>query len=50
MPAPDGKEITVHGDLAQLPEGSHTSIPPRALYLQRFAIERAEDERVPRPR
>jgi hypothetical protein len=37
-----GKEVVAKGNLQQMPEDVHASVPPHGLYLQHFKIEAAE--------
>jgi hypothetical protein len=37
----DGKEVVAKGRLAQMPEGSRTSVPLLGMYMSRFEIEGA---------
>ena len=46
LPKLDGQEITVRGQIRQLPEKSRTSIPNQALYFSSFEIETKAGEKI----
>jgi hypothetical protein len=37
----DGKGVLAKGELAQMPESRHTSVPPLGMYMSHFEIEGA---------
>jgi hypothetical protein len=39
LPKLDGQEVTVRGQIRQLPDKHHTSIPDQALYFRSWAIQ-----------
>jgi hypothetical protein len=46
LPKLDGQEVTVRGQIRQLPEKSSTSIPQNALYFSSFEIETKAGEKI----
>jgi hypothetical protein len=46
LPKLDGQEVTVRGQIRQLPEKSRTSIPDKALYFSSFEIETKAGEKI----
>jgi hypothetical protein len=46
LPRLDGQEVTVRGQVRQLPEKSRTSIPDKALYFNSFEIETKAGEKI----
>jgi hypothetical protein len=46
LPQLDGQEVTVRGQIRQLSEKSHTSIPNQALYFRSWEIETKAGEKI----
>jgi hypothetical protein len=48
LPKLDGQEVTVRGQIRQLPANSSTSIPANSLYFTAFEIETKSGEKIRR--